>query len=123
MECVLMNQKPSFKKTISISKKRQITIPQAVYESLGFNKEAECIVRGNELIIRPAQGNMDQELVTQALTDLIAQGYKDNELIEQFKTTLSKIEPAVERMLEEANEIANGTREYSTYEDIFGTEE
>ena len=41
------------RKVLSISSKRQITIPQKFYQLLGFGDEAECVLRGNELIIRP----------------------------------------------------------------------
>lgn len=40
-------------KKVSISSKRQITIPQKFFTLLGFNTEAECIMRGNELVLRP----------------------------------------------------------------------
>ena len=43
------------KKIVSISSKRQITIPQKFFTMLGFTNEAECMVRGNELVIRPAR--------------------------------------------------------------------
>ena len=33
------------RKTIRISEKRQLTIPQKFFEALGFSTEAECILR------------------------------------------------------------------------------
>ena len=42
-------------KKLSISAKRQITIPQKFFTMLGFDMEAECTVRGNELVIRSGQ--------------------------------------------------------------------
>ena len=44
-------------KKVSISSKRQITIPQKFFTLLGFNTEAECIMRGNELVLRPVKEN------------------------------------------------------------------
>lgn len=43
---------PMEMKKVSISAKRQITIPQKFFTMLGFDTEAECMVRGNELVIR-----------------------------------------------------------------------
>ena len=40
------------RKILSISSKRQITIPQKFYQALEFGSEAECVVRGNELLSR-----------------------------------------------------------------------
>ena len=34
-------------KKVSISAKRQITIPQKFFALLGFENEAECAIRGN----------------------------------------------------------------------------
>ena len=48
-------------KKVSISSKRQITIPQKFFTLLGFNTEAECIMRGNELVLRPVKENTSGE--------------------------------------------------------------
>ena len=111
------------KKIVSISSKRQITIPQKFFAMLGFTDEAECIVRGNELIVRPARQNAGSEFAEQILADLIAQGLSGNELLTQFKAKQAKVRPAVEAMIAEAEEAAHGNGEYSTYDDIFGDEE
>ena len=51
---------PMEMKKVSISAKRQITIPQKFFAMLGF--EAECMVRGNELVIRPVKTNIRGDL-------------------------------------------------------------
>ena len=111
------------KKIVSISSKRQITIPQKFFSMLGFADEAECIVRGNELVIRPARQNAGGEFAEQILAELIAQGLSGEELLKQFKAKQAKVRPAVEAMIAEAEEAAHGSGEYSTYDDIFGDEE
>lgn len=117
---VLKGRSAVDKKIVSISSKRQITIPQKFFAMLGFTDEAECIVRGNELIVRPARQNAGGEFAEQILADLIAQGLSGNELLTQFKAKQSKVRPAVEAMISEAEEAAHGNGEYSTYDDIFG---
>ena len=69
---------------------------------LGFDTEAECTVRGNELVIRPARTHAGGEFAEQILTDLIAQGYSGNELLEHFKKAQAQIRPALEEMLVES---------------------
>ena len=86
-------------KKVSISSKRQITIPQKFFTLLGFNTEAECIMRGNELVLRPVKENTSGEFAEQILADLIRQGYSGEELLEKFKQAHRKIRPAVEAML------------------------
>ena len=110
-------------KKVSISAKRQITIPQKFFTMLGFDTEAECMVRGNELVIRPTKTNTGGEFAEQILADLIAQGYSGNELLEHFKKAQSQVGPAVEAMIEEAEHVAVSKSEYVSYEDVFGRKE
>lgn len=111
------------KKIVSISSKRQITIPQKFFALLGFDTEAECVVRGNELIIRPAKTNAGGEFAEYILADLIAQGLSGNELLTEFRKKQAKVRPAVEAMIADADEVAMGNGEYSTYDDIFKPED
>lgn len=114
---------PMEMKKISISSKRQITIPQKFFSMLGFDTEAECMVRGNELIIRPSKTNAGGEFAEQILADLIAQGYNGNDLLTRFKKAQKEIRPAVEAVLMEGKKAAASETEYISYEDIFETEE
>lgn len=114
---------PMEMKKVSISAKRQITIPQKFFTMLGFDAEAECMVRGNELVIRPVKANTGGEFAEQILADLISQGYSGNELLDRFKKTQKEMRPAVEAMLVEAKKAAASKSGYETYDDVFGTEE
>ncbi|HVI41644.1 MAG TPA: hypothetical protein VM577_13410 [Anaerovoracaceae bacterium] len=111
------------RKVISISTKRQLTIPQKFFELLGFNSEAECILRGNELIIRPLRESTGDGFAAEILADLVNQGLSGAELIEQFKIMQKKVRPAVEKMLEEADNAAAGEGEFYSYNDVFGQED
>ena len=84
---------------------------------------AKCMVRGNELVIRPAKTNTGGEFAEQILADLIEQGYSGKELLQYFKQAQSQVRPAVEKMIGEAESVAVSESEYMTYEDIFGEEE
>ena len=110
-------------KKVSISSKRQITIPQKFFTLLGFNTEAECIMHRNELILRPVKENTSGEFAEQILADLIRQGYSGEELLEKFKQAQRKVRPAVEAMLAEADRIAESKSGGYSLEDVFGTED
>lgn len=111
------------RKILSISSKRQITIPQKYYQTLGFGDEAECVVQGDELVIRPVKRAAGGEFAEQILSDLIRDGYSGEALLAEFKKRQAQVRPAAEAMLANAEEIAKGTATYETYEDIFGTED
>ena len=53
------------------------------------------------------------------LKELIDEGYSGSELIEEFRIRRSKIRPAVEAMLEEAENVARGKSGFFTKEDVF----
>ena len=110
-------------KKLSISAKRQITIPQKFFTMLGFDTEAECTVRGNELVIRPARTNTGGEFAEQILADLIANGYSGNDLLERFKKAQGQVHPAVEAMLVDAEQVAFSESGHISYEDVFGIED
>ena len=104
------------RKVLSISSKRQITIPQKFYQSLGFGDEAECVVRGDELVIRPIKTVAGGEFAEQILSDLIKEGLSGEELLTEFKKRQAQIRPAAEAMLAKAEDIAAGKAEYATYD-------
>ena len=110
-------------KKVSISSKRQITIPQKFFTLLGFNTEAEYIMRGNELILRPIKNNTGGEFAEQILADLISQGYSGEELLKKFKQAQREVRPAVEAMLAEADRVAESKSGGYSLEDVFGAED
>jgi bifunctional DNA-binding transcriptional regulator/antitoxin component of YhaV-PrlF toxin-antitoxin module len=109
------------RKIISVSTKRQVTIPQKYFEKFGFDREAECILKDDGILIRPIQTN-GNEFAEQILADLIAQGYSGNELLLKFRQQSKKIRPAVEKLIAEADEIAKDGSGVSM-DDIFGAED
>lgn len=123
METAVKGGNPMNRKTIRISEKRQLTIPQKFFEALGFSTEAECILRGNEIVLRPVREQGGGEFAEQILADLIAQGFSGDQLLTEFKKMQKKVRPAVEVMLAQAEQAARGESESSSYEDVFGTEE
>ena len=123
METAVEGGNPMNRKTIRISEKRQLTIPQKFFEALGFSTEAECILRGNEIVLRPVREQGGGEFAEQILADLIAQGFSGDQLLTEFKKMQKKVRPAVEVMLTQAEQAARGESESSSYEDVFGTEE
>ena len=109
------------KKRISVSQKRQITIPIEFFNSVGIDKEVECFVQNNVIVIRPVRdggGEFDEQI----LADLISQGLSGQELLVKFKETRRQIRPAVDRLLDDARLAAEGKAPFSTYDDVFGSE-
>ena len=110
------------RKIISVSKKRQITIPLKYYKHLGLDNEVECTLEDGAIVIRPLKRE-PSEFSVEILKDLVSQGYSGDELINQFQKQSSNIKKAVARMLEEADSIAAGEKESESFDDIFGSED
>lgn len=110
------------KKRIRISSKRQLTIPQQYFDTLQFGDEAECILQNGAIVIRPIRNN-ESSFAEQILADLIARGYVGNELLAQFKSEQAKVRPAVERLIEEADETAKGSGGIQSLDDLFSSED
>lgn len=126
MSTALAAEKPAVQeqiKILSVSSKRQITIPQKFYKSLGLGNEVECIMRKDELILRPVKIGTGGELAEQILADLIKEGITGEALLTAFKERQARIRPAVQAILAEAKSVARGQGEYASYEDIFESEE
>lgn len=111
------------KRRISVSAKRQITIPIEFFKKLGVDKEVECYMDGDQMIIRAVEPDSSGEFAEQILADLISQGYQGSELMEKFKFMNRSIRSAASKLIEEADKIAAGEMPSATMADIFGQEE
>ncbi|HCI74526.1 MAG TPA: AbrB family transcriptional regulator [Lachnospiraceae bacterium] len=109
-------------KKVTISSKRQFTIPQKFFTKLGFGREAICTLGNGMLIIEPAKPEGSGAFAEQILSDLISEGYSGKELLSEFKSRQSKVRPAVEAMLQSAREAAHGIGDYASYDEVFGEE-
>lgn len=111
------------KRRISVSSKRQITIPIEFFRKLGVDKEVECYMDGDQMIVRAVEPESSGEFAEEILADLIAQGYQGNELMEKFRTMNRSIRSAASKLIEEADKIATGEAPSATLADIFGKED
>ena len=109
-------------KIISISPKRQITIPQKFFSYFHFGSQAKISAIDNGILIQPAENFSNGEFDVQILQDLVQKGLSGQELISAFKESKAKVQPAVEAMLLNAKRIAHDEAEFDTLDDIFGDE-
>lgn len=112
------------KKRISVSSKRQVTIPQKFFEMLNIKNELECYVKDGGIILKPLNNEGTGEFATEILKDLVQQGYSGNELVLKFQEMNRMVRPAIVDILMEADNAAyslKGTGN-SEMDDIFGSE-
>lgn len=111
-------QKDKIKKRIAVSPKRRITLPLAFVKELGIGYEADCVLEQNAIKILPVcddAGAFDEII----LAELISEGVSGQQLLTRFKEKRSKIRPAVEKLLDEAEKAVKDTNLACSYEDVF----
>jgi hypothetical protein len=117
------NRQLPVQKRVTITSKRQFTIPQKFFVDLGFEKDAVCTMCDGFLIIQPVQNISESEFAEQILAELIVEGFSGQELLDEFRKRQSKIRPGIEAILEEAKQVAQGTGKYYTYDDVFDSKD
>lgn len=110
-------------KKISVSVKRQITIPIEYYNALNIGDEVECMMVDNSIVIKPVKDNSLDEYSEFILKDIIEEGYKKEEILEEFKKRRNELKYAAKEMVKEMNKVAEESEKYATMEDVFGKEE
>ena len=110
------------RKRISVSRKRQITIPIKFHEILGISSEVDCYVKDGALIIKPIRPEYTGEFAVEILSDLVAQGLSGEQLLTKFTEMNQKVRPAVELLIAEADAIASTSHNQDKFQEIFGTE-
>lgn len=87
------------------------------------NKNSKIQKKQTKVSVRPESSESGGEFAEQILSELIKEGFSGEELHKESKIRHAKIRPAVESMLEAARKAAEGIGEYSTVEEVFGSEE
>lgn len=103
---------------VSVSSKRQISIPKEFYDYLDIKEEVTIELINNELVIKPLRPETTGEFAQFILKDLIAEGYEGEKLYNEFTYRQSQIHPALIDMIEE--ERPKATRyKIDTLDDLF----
>ena len=110
-------------KRISVSSKRQITIPLEYCKALNIENEVECIMKNNSIIIRPVIDTTQDNFADLILEDLIKEGYKGKELLQEYKKRKEKLRYAINEIQNEADKVAEDEAPYKTMDEIFNEED
>lgn len=102
-------------KKISVSGKRQMTIPKQFYDELQIGSEVTCQIVDGTLVITPVRETLDfSDFI---LKDLVMEGYEGDELIKEFKYRKSQINGALLKMIDDAKNY--DYKSYASAEELF----
>jgi len=121
---VIEKEKKEMKtKRIAVSEKRQITIPKEYYEALNIGNEIECTMVDNYMIIKPITENSLEEFSEYILQDIINEGYKNEEILNEFKKRRNELKNSARELIKDIDEVANNSEKYAKFDDIFKEDE
>ncbi len=100
-------------KRITVSSKRQISIPKEFYDAIGLGNEITIEILNNRLVIRPVREE-SEDFSEEILSDLIDEGYKGEELKAAFAERRAMLTSAVDNLIEEAR----NSKSYDSFEDM-----
>ena len=108
-------------KRARVSQKRQVTIPQKLFEEAGIKDEVEFGIKGNNIIMRPVRENAGNDYFADLiLADLIQEGYAGSELLSKFREKQSELHTAVKNLIAESGEAARNFNGVDETEALFG---
>lgn len=93
-------------KRARVSPKRQVTIPQRLFEQAGIKDEVEFSIKGNYIIMRPVHDVGADYFADLILEDLINEGYSGEQLLGKFRERQVQLRITVKDLLAESTEVA-----------------
>lgn len=107
-------------KRISVSEKRQITIPKEYYDALNIGNEIECSIMDNCIIIKPITENSLDEFSEYILQDIIKEGYTNEDILKEFKKRREDLKKATNLFKKSVEEEIENIEILPTAQDVFG---
>jgi hypothetical protein len=108
-------------KRARVSQKRQVTIPQKLFEQAGIKDEVEFSIRGTHIIMRPVRDNVGNDYFSDLiLADLIKEGVSGDALLIKFREKTKELHGAIKNMFAESAEAARNFDGTDETEEIFG---
>lgn len=101
-------------KRVSVSSKRQLTIPKEYFDTLEMETEVFVELIGNRLVIKPADSGRE-DFSEEILEDIVREGFEGYELVKEFKERKTQVKPALDKLINETEKQA-----FTTIEDLFG---
>lgn len=123
MRTLERNLKEVKSKKISVSQKRQITIPKEYFEALNIGDEIECYMEENCIVIKPVVEDSINEFSEYILQDIIKEGFNGDEILKEFKKRRKKLENAAKEFNKKIDEEAKNIDNLASFEDVFGKED
>ncbi len=99
-----MENRDSDYKIISVTSKRQVTIPKKYFDTMQIGEQVKCYIDGKRLVIETAHADEFWDFSTDVLRELVAEGYSGEDLLREFDSRKMKVTRALEQMAKEARD-------------------
>lgn len=105
------------KEIVKASADGSVTVPKSLCEQIGVIANAECIIRNNEIIIRPCRDGTGDSIEGLLIKELMSKGYGYDALEEEY----DRVRPVFYAATKRTAEISRSAFENNT--ELCGTEE
>ena len=106
-------------KKISVSEKRQITIPKEFFDALNIGKEIECSIANNCIIIKPVVDTSLDEFSEYILKDILNDGIANENILNEFKKRKEKLKKAAKKYNADIDKAIDNQDNLICAEDVF----
>ncbi|MEW4371114.1 AbrB/MazE/SpoVT family DNA-binding domain-containing protein [Paenibacillus kandeliae] len=108
-------------KRARVSAKRQVTIPQKLYEQVGIQSEVEFAVQNHQIIMRPVKEYADNDhFADLILEDLLKEGVPQDQLVARFRERQQQLSHATQSLIKESRQVAQQYQSNDATADLFG---
>ena len=109
------------KEIVKASADGSITVPKGLCEQIGVIANAECIIRNNEIIIRPFRDSTGDSIEGLLIKELMSKGFGYDELEEEYDRVRPLFYAATKRTAEICRSAFENSAELCEIDELLGT--
>ncbi len=109
------------KEVVKAAPDGSITVPKSLCEQIGVITSAECIIRNNEIVIRPCRDSTGDSVEGLLIRELMSKGFSYNALEEEYDRVRPRFYDATKKAAERSRSAFEDKEELYRVEELTGS--
>lgn len=109
------------KEIVKASADGSITVPKSLCEQIGVVTNAECIIRNNEIIIRPCRDGTGDSIEGLLIKELMSKGFSYDALEDEYDRVRPRFYAATKRTADKIRSAFENNEDLCGIEELLGT--
>ena len=109
------------KEIVKASADGSITVPKSLCEQIGVTANAECIIRNNEIIIRPCRDSTGDSVEGLLIKELMSKGFSYDALEDEYDRIRPRFYAATRKTADRSRSAFENNEELCEIEELLGT--